>query len=156
MTATRSFHESLLRDFELDRRITLPNFPPMCTSLYLFHRRADIGDTGDEARSISSSVQQTKNCPLRCVFCGGSERLRRCPRVRQMVVCSQACHAAAAHNHSSLLALSLCGWTPRVPGEPGSSYTSLEPCTWLEQHSATAAQWSALATATPQPVRLTI
>ena len=178
MTATRTFHATLRRDFELLRVLPLPAMPSTRIALHIYRRRRSQGETrgepsgkkpSDEGRagnegsdggdggdgdmgSGPARSKSTEPAPCRCDGCGATTNLRACPWSRALLVCSEACWHAAEPRHRAVLAFTFCGavCAERPPFGP-----AWEPCGWLEHGEATERQWLALAQATPQPDRLT-
>ena len=81
-----------------------------------------------------------------CTGCGSAGPLWRCPWSRQLLVCGEACYAAAETAHRAQLALCFCG--AAVGARP--PWAEWEPLRWLEHATATDAQWDAMRDATPQ------
>jgi len=138
MTGTRPFHQQLVREFDLEKRLPLPSWPKMRAELFLLRRRR-----GPRKRPRSEEPAWK---PLACDVCGSPKRLRCCPWSRQLTVCGEECFEAAEERHRALLALCFCGAS--VSARP--ALDTWERSQWLEYDTATGRQWDALRDATPQ------
>ena len=142
MTSTRRLHADLLsRDYELLSSLPLPCMPLTRIALHIFRRKAPR----------DKPTKTPLNLGAACVGCGGRERLRACPWVRSIVVCSEACHAQAAEEHARAISWLYCG----APCATRPRFDEFHPAAevFLEAGSAREAEWIRLAHATPQPER---
>jgi len=140
MTATPRFHEKLLQQFELTKRIPLPNWPMMRAEMFLFRRLAE-----PSSKEAGKTLQQ-------CDVCGNfasKEGLWRCPWSRQFVCCSQACYDKSEDEHKALLRVVYAG--AKVSDRP--PFDEWEPVDWFDQETegpGTGRRWNNLKAATPQ------
>ncbi|CAE7780521.1 yvaG [Symbiodinium pilosum] len=136
MTATESFHETLLSRYVLEHRVPLPCYPNMRVECFIFRSRGKKEGLAQHAQSEL----------LTCDGCGATASLYFCPATRFWRLCSEACYDALLSEQASLLKMTSCGF-----GLPVPAWSSWEAYGWLAVEAASSQQWSALKRATPQP-----
>lgn len=150
MTGTESFHRHLLSDaWVLEAAEELPSWPRTRIGLFIF-RRAKVsveGAAGARAKKRRKKVKKLSlKMPLACDVCGTRSATRRCPWSRRLGVCGQDCYDRSEPQHNAALALTFCG--ARIQERP--PLEEWEPAGWLSKARASAQQWDALRSATPQ------
>ena len=146
MTGTRALHEMLRREYRLVQTVLLPGSPLARLALHAFRRKAQARKSSE-----ASSVEQAAPEGACCAHCGSAEGLRACPWTRRFLLCSPACHEAAAEAHAAEIRLTFCTAVPMTGSRP--PFSAFEACKHLELATATDAEWLRLAQATPQPER---
>ena len=145
MTGTQTFHVELLSGrWELRLRVTLPNWPLLYAELFIFRRKCPA-EHQPNAKGATELALVDDQQLVHCASCGG-RAARRCPRTRQMHLCSGGrCYTATAEAHAALLAHVFCGM--RNVDRP--AWDDWEPCRWLREDRASRQEWLRLAMATP-------
>ena len=150
MTGTESFHRQLLSSaWELEAVEELPSWPRTRIGLFVFRR---AGATVEEAAGGRAKKRRklkkapTLRIPMACDVCGSASATKRCPWSRQLGVCGQECYDRSGPQHDAALALTFCG--ARIQERP--PLCEWEPAGWLSRERASAKQWDALRSATPQ------
>lgn len=143
MTGTRELHTRLLSgEWEMQSRLPVPNWPLIHAELFVF-TRASRGGKGGQVRGAALPARE--QALVRCAGCGG-QAVRRCPRTRQLCLCSSpGCFAATAGAHAALLELGFCG----LAGVARPPWEEWDRCRWLGEETASKREWLALARATP-------
>jgi hypothetical protein len=165
MTGTQALHARLLSsEWEMLSRMPVPNWPLIHAELFLFTRSSQ-GSGAQHSQRVAQIAQSrlgrvaqgakaggrggaqpaSEQVLVRCAGCG-SQALRRCPRTRQLCLCSSSsCFSATAGAHAALLELNFCG----LAGVTRPPWAEWERCRWLGEDTASKREWLALARATP-------
>ncbi|CAK9047812.1 unnamed protein product [Durusdinium trenchii] len=142
MTATRSFHESLWANYDLELRLPLPCYPMLRLECFIFRVRS-VKTTKRARKKEAEEVTTEANWLLTCDHCSFCGPLRCCPTTRYWRLCSESCYEAMKAEQEAFLKLQNCGLEPEVP-----RWDWWEEQAWIDDTSTK--QWAKLKRATPQ------
>mmetsp|Transcript_8371 Transcript_8371/g.18840 ORF Transcript_8371/g.18840 Transcript_8371/m.18840 type:complete len:388 (+) Transcript_8371:582-1745(+) len=132
MTGTFNFHTTLLRRFDREKELELPNWTGADARLTIWKRSGR--DKGEQPR-------------LPCQLCGKEDSVRQCWVTRKVMVCSEACFDECAKSRRALEVIDCYGSECNVP------FANYVPVRWVRNESSSGSSrlLDLVAQATPRP-----